>query len=109
MKKIIILSLAMVIATAVAAQAADAKENWEKQCQKCHGPDGKGETKMGKKLDLKDLTDAKVQEKMTDAEMLKTIKDGKKDGEKTRMKAFGEVLNDQEMKDLVAYVRKFKH
>ena len=43
------------------ASAADVKENWEKVCAKCHGPDGKGDTKMGQKLAIKDLTDAKLQ------------------------------------------------
>ena len=31
-----------------AVSAADVKENWDKQCLKCHGADGKGETTMGK-------------------------------------------------------------
>ena len=48
------------------ALAADAAANWENQCAKCHGPDGKGDTKMGKKLAIADLTDAKVQAKFTD-------------------------------------------
>ena len=41
--------------------AADAKSNWDDNCAKCHGADGKGDTKMGHKLDIKDFTDAKVQ------------------------------------------------
>ena len=41
--------------------AAPAGENWENHCAKCHGADGKGQTKVGKKLNLKDYTDAKVQ------------------------------------------------
>ena len=39
--------------------------------------------------------------------MLKAIKEGVKDGDKTRMKA-AEGLSDEEMKALVAYVRAFK-
>ena len=57
MKKLIICSVALLIAGAVSVRAADAKENWEKNCAKCHGPDGKGDTKMGKKLEIKDFTD----------------------------------------------------
>ena len=89
------------------ASAADVKENWEKNCAKCHGPDGKGDTKMGKKLEIKDFTDAKYQASMKDEDMLKAIKEGVKDGEKIRMKAI-EGLSDEEMKALVAYVRGFK-
>ena len=62
---------------------------------------------MGKKLDIKDLTDGKLQASLKDPEMLKAIKEGVKDGEKTRMKA-AEGLNDDDMKALVAYVRTFK-
>ncbi len=105
----IVLFIALGLATsALATRAADAKENWEKQCQKCHGADGKGETAMGKKLKVKDYTDAKVQAEMKDEEMLKQIKEGKKEGDKTLMKAYADVLSEAEIKDLVAYVRKFK-
>ena len=99
--------MAACAAMMVSVSAADVKENWEKSCAKCHGTDGKGETKMGKKLEIKDFTDAKVQADMKDDAMLKAIKEGVKDGDKTRMKAV-EGLSDEEMKDLVAYVRKFK-
>ena len=91
----------------VSASAADVKENWEKSCAKCHGPDGKGDTKMGKKLEIKDFTDAKYQASLKDDTMLKAIKEGVKDGDKTRMKAT-EGLSDEEMKALVTYVRAFK-
>ena len=87
MKKLIIISVALLVAGAVSVRAADAKENWDKNCAKCHGPDGKGKTKMGEKLEIKDYTDAKVQEDMKDEEMVKAIKEGVKDGEKTKMKA----------------------
>jgi cytochrome c553 len=101
------MTMAACAAMIVSVSAADVKENWEKSCAKCHGPDGKGDTKMGKKLEVKDFTDAKVQADMKDDAMLKAIKEGVKDGDKTRMKAV-EGLTDEEMKDLVAYVRKFK-
>ena len=99
--------MAACAAMMVSVSAADVKENWEKSCAKCHGTDGKGETKMGKKLEIKDFTDAKVQADMKEDAMLKAIKEGVKDGEKTRMKAV-EGLSDEEMKALVDYVRKFK-
>ena len=108
MKKIITITLACLVAGVVCSRAADAKENWEKHCHKCHGADGKGQTTMGKKLKVKDYTDAKVQEEMKDEEMLKITKEGKKDGDKTLMKAFGSELSADEIKALVEYVRKFK-
>ena len=108
MKKLITIIVALFVAALASAKAADAKENWEKNCVKCHGSDGKGDTKMGKKVGVKDYTDAKVQAEMKDDEMFKGIKEGKKEGDKTKMKAFGEVLKDDEIKALVAYVRAFK-
>jgi cytochrome c553 len=107
MKKAILITVAACAAMLVSACAADVKEIWAKDCAKCHGPDGKGDTKMGKKLEIKDFTDAKVQASFKDEDMLKAIKDGVKDGDKTRMKAV-EGLSDDEMKALVAYVRAFK-
>ena len=108
MKKLTVISLALLVAGAVTVRAADAKETWEKHCTKCHGPDGAGKTKMGEKLGIKDYTDAKVQEAMKDDAMAKAIKEGVKDGEKTKMKGFGDVLSDDEITALVKYVRAFK-
>jgi mono/diheme cytochrome c family protein len=102
------MTMAACAAMVVSASAADVKENWDKICAKCHGPDGKGETKMGKKLDIKDFTDAKYQDSLKDDAMLKAIKEGVKEGEKTRMKGYGDTLSDDEIKALAAYVRKFK-
>ena len=107
MKKAMLITVAACAAMVVSASAADVKENWDKNCAKCHGPDGKGDTKMGKKLEIKDFTDAKVQAALKDDAMLKAIKEGVKDGEKTRMKAV-EGLSDEEMKALVTYIRAFK-
>jgi len=92
---------------AVSASAADAKETFAKACAKCHGPDGKGDTKMGKKSEVKDFSDAKIQASFKDEELTKAIKEGVKDGEKTRMKP-AENVTDEEIKALVAYVRGLK-
>ncbi len=89
--------------------AAPATENWENNCTKCHGDDGKGQTKVGKKLQLKDYSDAKVQAEMKDEDMIKAITDGINDkAGKEKMKAFKDTLSADEIKDLVAYIRKFK-
>jgi mono/diheme cytochrome c family protein len=107
MKKLIVCTLALLIA-GVSVRAADAKETWAKECAKCHGQDGAGKTKMGAKLGVKDYTDAKVQASFTDDQLAKAIKDGIKDGDVTKMKAYGDMLSDAEIKGLVAYIRAFK-
>ena len=108
MKKIIILAATIGFAAAMTAAAADAKENYEHLCAKCHGADGKGQTKMGTKLGCKDYTDAKVQADLKDEEAFKALKEGLKDkDDKTLMKPVQD-LSDDEIKALVAYVRTFK-
>ena len=108
MKKLLTLAIAVVVMAGVTAKAADAKALYEKECAKCHGTDGKGETKMGKKLGAKDYTDPKVQEKMKDAEALKAIKDGLKDKEGKVLMKPTEGVTDDDAKALVAYMKKFK-
>ena len=107
MKKLVIITCALLMAGAVSVRAADAKETYDKNCAKCHGEDGKGKTKMGEKLGVKDYTDAKVQAEMKDEKMVKAIKEGVKEDDKTKMKAFSD-LGDDEVKALVAHVRAFK-
>jgi len=108
MKKIIAAAVLFALGSALTAFAADGKTIWEEQCAKCHGPDGKGDTKMGKKLSIKDFSDAKVQAAFTDEEAFKAVKEGVKNADGvSRMKAI-EGLSDDEIKAAVAQVRSFK-
>jgi mono/diheme cytochrome c family protein len=103
-----VLFIVSVAGAGFAALAADTPTLWTEHCAKCHGPDGKGQTKMGKKLGLRDLSDAAVQAKFTDEQIFKAMKSGLTDDQgKTVMKAV-EGLTDGEMKALVVYVRGLK-
>lgn len=108
MKKLITIAAALMAVGSLAAYAADAKENWEKSCAKCHGPDGKGQTKMGQKLGIKDYTDAKVQDALKDDAAVKAIKEGLKDKDGKVMMKPTEGLSDDEVKALVKHLRSFK-
>jgi mono/diheme cytochrome c family protein len=109
MKKILALSFLVSALLAVAAKAAPAADNWDNNCAKCHSADGSGSGKMGKRLKLKDYTDATVQAALKDEDMFKAIKEGVKDENgKDRMKAFKDDLTDPEITDLVAFIRKLK-
>jgi len=108
MKVIVTIIVSLFAASAVSLRAADAKANWDANCAQCHGKSGNADTKMGKTLNAKDLTDAKVQAEFTDAKATESIKNGVKDNGKTTMKAFGGKLTDDEIKALVAYVRTLK-
>src|SRR5215475_11423996 len=108
MKKLIALSIAILAVAAWSARAADAKALYEEQCAKCHGADGKGQTKMGQKLGCKDYTDAKVQAELKDDAATKALKEGLKDKDgKTLMKPV-EGLSDDDIKGLIACMRAFK-
>ena len=108
MKKLIPVIAAALALSALSVLAADAKALYEQQCAKCHGADGKGDTKMGKKLGAKDYTDPKVQAELKDDAAFKAIKDGLKDKEdKVLMKPI-EGTSDDDVKALVAYMRTFK-
>lgn len=103
----ILLGLPLVLVAALIA--APVAENWENHCAKCHGADGKGQTKAGKKLNVKDYTDAAVQAGMKDEEIIKAITDGIADkAGKEKMKAYKDELSAEEIKELVTYIRKFK-
>lgn len=108
MKKLLTLSIAILAASALTVAAADAKETYEKDCAKCHGKEGKGDTKMGQKLGCKDYADAKVQDGMKDEEAVKAIKEGVKDKDGKVLMKPAEGISDADAKALVAYMRKFK-
>jgi len=98
----------LLVGSAFTVRGADAAANWSEHCAKCHGEDGKGQTKMGKKLDIADLTDAKVQANFTDEQAFKAVREGLKDKNgKTTMKAV-EKLSDDDIKALIPVVRALK-
>ena len=100
--------IAALSSLAVSAYAFDPAAAWTDQCAKCHGKTGNGDTKMGKKLSIKDYSSAAEQAKFTDEEAFKTIKEGSKDSSgKVRMKAI-EGLSDADIKAMVAYFRGLK-
>jgi mono/diheme cytochrome c family protein len=108
MKTIVSIVVSLLAASATSIYAADAKVLWDANCAQCHGKNGAADTKMGKMLNAKDLTDPKVQAEFTDAKATQSIKEGVKTNGKTTMKAFGGKLTDDEIKALVAYVRTLK-
>lgn len=99
MKKILFVLLLTIAPT---LNSATVKENYQKHCIMCHGIDGKGQTKVGQKLDIKDHSVIAVK----DADAFKAIKQGLKQGDRTLMKPY-EVLSDEEIKEIIKYFKEF--
>jgi mono/diheme cytochrome c family protein len=100
-KALATLSAALLFASAPALQAADVRsENWQTHCSVCHGDDGRAETEQGKKKKARNLTNAKWQDTIDDARIVKSITKGHDE-----MPAFGKKLTEPEIKALAAEVR----
>jgi len=87
---------------ATPAHAQEGASLFKAKCAACHGPDGKGQTSMGKMLKARDLGSAEVQ-KETDAEMTEIIDNGK-----GKMPGYKGKLTDAQIKELVKYIRTLK-
>ena len=97
---------AFLLLVTVAVAAPSARENYKTHCTSCHGSDGKSQTRLGKKSGAKDLSDKQALSKLTDADVFKTIKEGRKnDKGEEKMEPFGDDMSDAEITELVAYVR----
>jgi cytochrome c6 len=75
---------------------------YKAKCAVCHGPDGKGDTTMGKRLGVRDFHSAEVV-KVTDTELFDVTKKGK-----GKMPSFDKKLTDDQIKELIKYIRSLK-
>lgn len=95
----------LAVFSAPAVYGASATSLWKNQCAKCHGADGRGQTKAGHKLYIGDLTNPDLQAKFTDEQAFQSIKSGLKDAKgKVIMKPARRVTDD-DVRALVAHVR----
>ena len=103
MKNIFRASLVVLtVAFALSTCFADAVADYKAKCATCHGPDGKGDTAMGKTMKVKDLGSAEVQ-KQSDADMATIVEKGKKP-----MPGYEGKLTKDQIDGLVKYVRSLK-
>jgi cytochrome c553 len=102
--KLLLAVIPLVIAgAAFAADPSDAAaaRNWQEHCARCHGPDGAGNTAMGQKLHVMDLTKAAEQAKFTDKEAFAAIMQGRVDSHGK----LPEQVSDLEAHELIRFVR----
>jgi mono/diheme cytochrome c family protein len=90
------------LALAGAAYAEDAPAIFARSCSPCHGKDGHP-SPIFEKQGVKNFTDPVWQKGITDAQIEKTIHEGKKG---TMMASFDKQLSPPEIKSLVSYLRK---
>jgi cytochrome c6 len=93
--------LALVASVALPAQAEDAAALYKAKCAMCHGADGKA-TKAGTTLGAKDFQSPEVA-KQKDAELIEATTKGK-----NKMPAFDKKLTEDQIKELVKFIRTLK-
>lgn len=99
MKVIItVVAFSLVVAMAGTAMAQDGAALYKTKCQMCHGPDGKGSA-VGLKMGAKPFSETKASEK----EFIEITENGK-----NKMPAFKGKLTDEQIKQVVEYVRTLK-
>jgi mono/diheme cytochrome c family protein len=102
---------AAVLSTALRAHAADVeqgKQLYGQYCVTCHGQSGKGDGPGAAALNPKprDHTDKEYMSKLSDDELFNVVKNGGASvGRSPLMPAWGATLKDEQIKDVVAYVR----
>ena len=95
-----LLVIALAAMTSVTTRGQSAGETlFKAKCVMCHGPDGKGEVPMGKKLNVPSLVSSDVQNQ-SDAQLTDAITKGK-----NKMPAYDGKLTKEQIGQLVAYVR----
>src|SRR5918995_4403864 len=91
-----------------AQSAAEGQKLYTTYCSSCHGDKGRGDGAAGKALPVKpaDHTDGKLMNSFSD-EFLMTIisKGGAAVGKSSFMPAWGGVLKENQLQDLLAYLR----
>ena len=88
------------------AFGGEAQDLWADKCQKCHGEDGRADTKAGKKEKIADFTSPEWQSKHTDTQIRTVIEDGS--SENRKMKAYKDRLSPEQIDSLVILIRDMK-
>ena len=104
-----VLGFGAIVCTVQVAVAVDVSAVWDKHCGACHGKDGTGDTKAGKLLQVRDLTDPERRATLTREHVREVTSKGIVDETtgKRRMKAYEDTLSPEEIDALAAHVLGF--
>lgn len=106
--KQIMMAIALVAWLPVAGAKETAADNYKTYCTQCHGitGNGKGVNVRDMSVQPRDHTDAKDMSARSDVDLFKAIKDGGLAINKSGlMPAWGDVLSDDEINELVLHLR----
>jgi mono/diheme cytochrome c family protein len=105
----IVVAFVAMVAYPGVTRAVDVDKNYTQKCSGCHGSDGKADTPAGKKFNMKDLTDPKVQAAGKDPDWEKLIIEGVSNAEgRLIMPAYASRVSPESTKALVRYCRDFR-
>lgn len=102
---VVLLGAAFAVPMRQASADDGAKKLFNAQCSTCHGIDGHGQTTAGKRAGVKDWTTGTTLRALSDADIQKMIREGRKDASGKETMPPLKTLNDDQMNALVAYVR----
>jgi mono/diheme cytochrome c family protein len=94
------------VAVAVACQPRDptpagrGARIFQRTCSGCHGADGRGTLRPGLSKPPRDLTNVEFQKLMSNDQLRQSIRIGK-----GQMPSFGALMGDEEIADVIAFVR----
>lgn len=117
MKKIVLAAALVAIPSFAQApfelkgDAAKGETTFKTMCSSCHGDKGDGNGPAGAALNPKasNFTDPANSDRLTDEWVYKMVKNGgAANGKSAMMVAWSAALNDQQIRDVSAYVLKFK-
>ena len=110
-RSVVVGGVALTLLGAGAAWAADVargKATYGELCAKCHGPSGKGDGKEAATLTTKpkDLTDCQRMLGFKEEQLFKVVKEGGAAGGLSKdMPSYADALEDDEIRDTLAYIR----
>lgn len=99
----LVLIMPFITLAAAADPLAGLRDRYTLLCGTCHGQDGKGQTKLGRRLGARDLTNAETQARLTDERIRQVILEGIP----KKMPAHRSKFSAEEVPKLVAMVRAF--
>ena len=111
-------AVGLVLVASLGAAAADAgtvqpiakpaAQLYVEKCSVCHGQDGRGDTRMGRRFHAPDFTAEKFQGEAQDPDLKRAIMGGVVVDGMRRMPAWQDKLTATQIDGLVSYVRSFR-